>query len=214
MPCHGIYMMSSGFIIEDNRIDTVINDGGNGISVRSNGIIRRNLVTGATKAGISYYSDHPSAGTILVENNIVYDNATYGIAILSNGTASNHINGATLRFNTLLTANSSSIKLDTGISDIAVEIYGNIFIRTDGSGSYIYDKGGDADVQSLTANLEASGDAGFTDFSGRDMHIIPGSAAGLFNVDTAPEYPLLDFDGETRSVGSQYAGADDPDSNL
>lgn len=211
MPHHGIYMMGSLFIIEGNVIDTVVNRGGNGISARSNGIIRRNLVSGTTKAGIDYYCDHPSSGWLLIENNIVYDTGRYGVAILSDGTVAHHINGATIRFNSVITEASASVKLDSGIADIPIEIYGNIFIRTDGSVQFIYDRGGDAAIQVNSANLTGSGDVGFVDFSNRNFHITAGSAAGLFDVGPVPQYPVFDFDGDMRADGSQYVGADDPD---
>ncbi len=68
---HGIYVQAQDFLIEDN---TVINaTDGNGISVRSSGVVRNNTVNGTAKSGISYYADHmrgPS-NQLLIEDNMI-----------------------------------------------------------------------------------------------------------------------------------------------
>ena len=71
---HPIYVQSRDFLIEGNVISG--SRDGNGISVRSSGIVRCNRVSGVSSAGkpaIRYYSDHhrgPS-NTLLIEQNIV-----------------------------------------------------------------------------------------------------------------------------------------------
>ena len=68
---HGIYVQSQDFLIEGN---TVLNArDGNGISVRSSGVVRGNTCDGAAKSGISYYADHlrgPS-DLLLIEQNLI-----------------------------------------------------------------------------------------------------------------------------------------------
>jgi len=68
---HGIYVQAQDFVIRDN---TVINaTDGNGISVRSSGLVRNNTVNGTAKSGIAYYADHmrgPS-NQLLIEDNMV-----------------------------------------------------------------------------------------------------------------------------------------------
>lgn len=53
---HGIYVQASDFLIEGNYVSESLD--GNGISVRSSGIVRGNVVRGSAKSGIAYYSDH------------------------------------------------------------------------------------------------------------------------------------------------------------
>jgi parallel beta-helix repeat protein len=70
---HGIYVQTSDFLIEGN---TVLNSvDGNGISVRSSGIVRSNVVDGAGKSGIAYYSDHMRGPSdkLVIDNNYVRD---------------------------------------------------------------------------------------------------------------------------------------------
>jgi len=68
---HGIYVQAQDFLIRDN---TVINaTDGNGISVRSSGVVRNNTVKGTAKSGIAYYADHmrgPS-NQLLIEDNTI-----------------------------------------------------------------------------------------------------------------------------------------------
>ncbi len=71
---HPIYLQSSEFLIEGNTV-TGPRDG-NGISVRSSGVVRCNDVSGSSrsgKPGIRYYSDHDAgaSNTLLIENNTV-----------------------------------------------------------------------------------------------------------------------------------------------
>ncbi len=70
---HGIYVQSTDFLIADNRV-TGSRDG-NGISVRSSGTVRGNVVIGTGKSGIAYYADHmPGASDrLVIEANTVAD---------------------------------------------------------------------------------------------------------------------------------------------
>ncbi len=79
---HGLYIQVSDFLIEGNSI-TNAHDG-NGISVRSSGIIRKNIIAGAGEGAITYYSDHKRgpSNLLLIENNIAY--WTAGVKLESN----------------------------------------------------------------------------------------------------------------------------------
>lgn len=84
---HGIYVQAQDFLIEGN---TVLNStDGNGISVRSSGVVRGNTCDGTAKSGISYYGDHmrgPS-DVLLIEQNVVRnvgrDSGRCGIDLLN-----------------------------------------------------------------------------------------------------------------------------------
>lgn len=68
---HGIYVQSSDFLIEGNRVINARD--GNGISVRSSGVVRDNVVRGTGKSGIAYYSDHmrgPSDRLVIEGNHV------------------------------------------------------------------------------------------------------------------------------------------------
>lgn len=52
-PHHGIYFQGNNFLISGNRINAIYNNNGNCISVRSNGTVRNNILSNATKNGIA-----------------------------------------------------------------------------------------------------------------------------------------------------------------
>jgi len=80
---HPIYLQSSEFLIADNTI--LGPRDGNGISVRSSGVVRCNHVSGTSrsgKPGIKYFSDHPAGASneLVIEHNTVYSD-TRGIQL-------------------------------------------------------------------------------------------------------------------------------------
>lgn len=204
-PHHGIYFQGSNFVIKRNTIYDIINNNGNCISVRSYGSISSNILYGSTKHGISYYSDHPGLdGQLLVENNFIYDNKSRGTNLQTDGNSTNHIGNSIIRFNTIITSDKSCIGVSSGMSDVSVEIYGNILIRTDGSANYVYS----IDSASENKNLKHSTDIGFIDFSRRDLHIASSSSAIDFAVGLT-SYPSTDIDGDYRSSTTLDVGADE-----
>lgn len=83
---HGIYVQAQDFLIEGN---TVLNAAdGNGISVRSSGVVRGNTCDGAAKSGIAYYADHMHGPSdlLLIEGNVIrnvgHDGGRCGIDLL------------------------------------------------------------------------------------------------------------------------------------
>jgi hypothetical protein len=68
---HGIYAQCQEFLIEANTVLNAID--GNGISVRSSGIVRGNTIDGTAKSGISYYADHLRGPSdhLLIEQNVI-----------------------------------------------------------------------------------------------------------------------------------------------
>ena len=66
---HALYIQTQDFYIADNIIDTCKD--GNGISVRSSGVVENNEISNTGKSGITYYDDHlkgPSS-TLVIKNN-------------------------------------------------------------------------------------------------------------------------------------------------
>jgi hypothetical protein len=204
-PHHGIYFQGPNFRIENNTIYDVINSNGNCISVRSYGTISSNIIHGATKHGISYYSDHPGLdGQLLIENNFIYDNSSRGTNLQTDGNSSNHIGFSVIRFNTIVTSDKSCIGVSSGMSDVSVEAYGNILIRTDASTNYI----DFTNLVSESQNLQSVTDIGFVNFNERDLHITPSCSAIDFAVGLT-NFPSIDIDGDNRSAISLDAGADE-----
>jgi hypothetical protein len=70
---HGLYIQSSDFLIEGNTVRNSMD--GDGISVRSSGIVRDNLVEDSGKSGIAYYADHARgpSNRLVIEDNTVID---------------------------------------------------------------------------------------------------------------------------------------------
>lgn len=70
---HGIYVQAQDFLIEGNAVLNAAD--GNGISVRSSGVVRGNTCEGVAKSGISYYADHMRGPSdlLLIEGNVIRD---------------------------------------------------------------------------------------------------------------------------------------------
>ena len=199
-PHHGIYFQGNNFLISGNRISNIYNDNGNCISVRSNGVVRNNVLFNATKNGITYYSDHPSVeNTLLIENNIIYE-CTRGVSVSNGG--EQYVDTTIIRFNTLITDNKMCIAIKPGL-EMVIEIYGNILIRTDDSNNYIWAQS----PYDSTKNVLSSGDIGFVDFANHDYHISDQSVA--YNLATGLAYFLsFDFENDPRYCSRLDAGAD------
>ena len=204
-PQHGIYFQGKNFVITQNSIYDVINENGNCISVRSYGKVTRNTLFNADKHGVSYYSDHPGVdGELIIENNIIYDNGKRGVNLNTNGSLNNHIGNTIIRFNTIIVNSKSAINISAGMSDVGIEIYGNILIRTDGNPNIIEY----IDPIISTQNLISNNDIGFIDFSNRSLHIKLTSTAKNYAVGIT-NFPAVDFDGEDRTTTDLDAGADE-----
>ncbi len=69
---HGMYIQSPDAVIEDNLVTDVFD--GNGISMRSSGVVRGNQIFRVGKGGIAYFNDHKSGPgqTLVIENNLVH----------------------------------------------------------------------------------------------------------------------------------------------
>jgi Ca2+-binding RTX toxin-like protein len=86
---HGIYVQTSDVLVEYN---TVLNSAaGNGISIRSSGVVQYNTIDGAYEAGVGYFPDHMAGPSdkLVVHGNVIKNwgkaSANYGGVMIKTG---------------------------------------------------------------------------------------------------------------------------------
>jgi parallel beta-helix repeat protein len=202
---HGMYIQASDFLIEGNYIHDASD--GNGISVRSSGVIRGNLIARVGEGAITYYSDHmrgPS-NLLLIENNIAYGNTNYGtIQLLSITNASQAVQNFRIRFNTAVSMLSAkaALAIGSGYSSYKTEVYGNILINSAG-GKSISGTPSMSQKNYTSTSLQGFKNPG----APYDLHLTSSHPARGFATGVA-SFPSQDFDGDNRSAASLDAGAD------
>lgn len=203
-PHHGIYFQGFNVTITENIIHDIINSQGNCISIRTYGVVSKNILYNATDHAVSYFSDHPGNNKLLlIENNFMYDNGKRGVNLASNGTSANHIGEALVRFNTIITADKSPLSANDDLAGVDLNFIGNILIRTDGGTEFIFSSLTYTDSYNLTDN----GDLGFQNFTSRNLRLNLESPALGYATGVA-SYPSTDIDGELRNEDDLDAGAD------
>eukprot|EP01084_Bolivina_argentea_P051505 94758_1 len=129
----GIIIHGPNFRVIGNIVFDTNHINGNGINVRSFGIVANNIVFNTTRRGIAYYSARPGYdGQLIIENNIVY-NIGYGFdhapISLSVANMDNNIDHAIVRFNTLIGHCCQNVIFIEDQIDFMIEIYGNILVH-------------------------------------------------------------------------------------
>jgi hypothetical protein len=109
-----------------------------------------------------------------------------------------------VRFNTIVTDSKSPIGVNDDLNDVTLQFDGNILVRMDGQSTFIFS----SNNFTSTNNLTSSGDIGFVNFGGRDLHINTTSTAVGFSSGIAT-FPTDDIDGNTRDAADMEAGADE-----
>jgi parallel beta-helix repeat protein len=137
---HGIYVQSTDSLIENNTVHSV---NGNGISIRSSGIVRGNQVWDTNKSCIRYYSDHypgPSDELIIEGNTCFMYNETpknsTGISLLksSNTSVDWLVENYYISYNTVVsyTAARYGVAVESAeFDDKWIEVYNNIIVNTE-----------------------------------------------------------------------------------
>jgi len=202
---HGIYWKAKNVLIEGNEVHDAIGSSSVGISVRSSGIVRRNVVHHCNgRHGISYYSNYPGlGGTLLIENNFVY--ATKAGISAEGYNYWNNVSSINIRFNTVAIEGSGlCIYLGNYLALVSCSITGNLLVNTDGNGRYI----STVTSASISSNLVKATDPGFVDLSTGDLHLTPASVArkGIAQIGS---FPVDDIDGDPRSNLPVSFGADE-----
>lgn len=209
---HGLYIQAQDFHIEGNRV--MNSRDGNGISVRSSGVIRGNTVGYAGKSAIAYYADHMhgSSDRLVIENNIAYGNGHHGTAgraaidLLSIPEPRYAAHEFVMRFNTAVSLNPDlpalAVAGDYGAANYRVSAYGNLLVNIAAGPIQT------GPLDRNTSNVEAMDLTGFLSPSEPyDFHIELGHAAtGAASME--PEFPPRDIDGQPRLAGRVDAGAD------
>jgi hypothetical protein len=218
---HSIYCQAGDFTIKENLIFGTRD--GNGISVRSSGIISGNIISGESKSNkpaIRYYSDHftGNSNTLLVENNIIYNDSSDAhtldifdfASLYQNSSGDNHIvKNFNIRFNTIVSLhpNKYALKISNDFNQSAYSIIveGNLIINPNGISQC-------ASAPSNTVqNFNLLVD-NLSDFNSNippyDFHIISNNNAIDYVGNNSTNFPLFDIDGEIRPTDSIDAGAD------
>lgn len=202
-PHHSIYWTGKNVLIENNLFENGNQKiAGDLISIRSSGIIRRNIVCNAISNGIMYFTDHRGGDTLLIENNILYNN-TYGINLQSNGSYNNHNSNVIVRFNTIVQDKNQSVRVDGEFETTTnIEVYGNILVNP--TGEYL------KTFYTINQhhNLTSTADIGFVSMQTGNLHITTGSSATNF-CSGLTIFPLVDIDNDTRNSNNLDAGADE-----
>jgi hypothetical protein len=209
---HGIYVQSTDSLIERNVIH---NSSGNGISLRSSGIVRGNEVWATQESCIRYYSDNVPgrSNAVVIENNICYQldagAGDPGISLLrARETAEAWlVQNYTIRFNTVVmfTADRANFAVESAeIGARHVQVYGNLFINTRDLNQALPR----AYVDYLSSNYTSTSLAGFVN-AGRapyDFRLMATSPARRYAA-REPNFPVTDINGTVRTAGYLDAGA-------
>lgn len=202
-PHHGIYWKGKGVTIEDNRMEGEGQNFGNGISVRSSGLVRRNTIVGFPKNGIMYYANHPGDDSLVIENNFLANN-NYSITLGSSGNLSYHNKNVVIRFNSLIQEENYSVYVAKEYETTTnIDLYGNIIVNP--SGEYLKTF---YEVDGIGKNLTTLSDPGFVDAASGDLHLGPDSEAIDYCAGES-EFPSTDIDGDLRNSTELNAGADE-----
>jgi len=218
---HPIYLQTSHFILENNVLYNSL--GGNGLSVRSSGIIRGNLVLGNTqKSGIRYYSDHDAGPSdiLIIENNVIYEGTpstspgNHPLISLLYASAGTLVSNYIIRFNTIVSNDPDRYGFSVMSSQFDsknVEVYGNIIINTENSGRVFDTRYVDYNSRNYTSTT-ADGFVNANIFP-YDFHLTIDSPARGWATGEA-NFPAIDLDGEARPSedGQLDAGADQTNS--
>lgn len=200
---HAIYWKGENVMIAENEFITGSQPHGNCISVRSSGVIRKNVILNAQKNAIMYYSNHPGGDSLLIENNfIAYPN--YGITVATIGNLDWHNENVIIRFNTILQENNRSIYIAGDFENTTnFSIYGNLLVNsTEAYFKTFYE------VAGIEQNLLRKGNIDFVDPQNGDLHLLPGTEAEGFCAGLS-QYPATDIDGDIRMSETLNAGADE-----
>lgn len=216
---HGIYIQTQDYLIEGN---TIMNSrDGDGISVRSSGIVRGNVVGLAAGSPIDYFADHlrgPS-NTLLIENNIVYGNGFHKrnnnfignktpatIDILRYKNRSLVVENIIVRFNTVISFRGDryALRAHKSYRNMNLQAYGNLLVNTRSKSSILI---GPRSAYNQSNYLTTSLGNFISSTEPYNFHLTKDHEAIGFAT-KEPNFPAIDIDGNYRSDAHLDAGAD------
>lgn len=203
-PHHGIYWKGENVLIKGNEFINGNQNQGHSISVRSSGIIKKNIIRESATNGIMYYSNHPGGDSLLIENNFIINSSFYSVIIASNGSEVNHNENIIIRFNSMIQSENASIYIAENFENSSnIEIYGNIIVNSTQEYFKTF-----YTISDIYLNLKSSNDIGFVNMSSGNLHILPSSIANSY-CSSLSVFPSVDIDGEIRTQLNLDAGADE-----
>jgi hypothetical protein len=209
---HGMYIQSQDTKIENNDIS---GSTGNGISIRSSGIISGNKITDTQKSCIRYFSDNvrgPS-NTLLIENNICQlslpgaQSSAFSLLLADNTPPGWIVENFIIRFNTIavFTGKRAGIAIESPELKLQnIQVYGNIVINTEDLQGTIQNE----NIDYFSSNYMSTQFQGFENIKHPpyDLHLTPWSPAIDF-ADRESNFPVYDADGQPRNPDHLDAGA-------
>jgi hypothetical protein len=209
---HGLYILAQDTIIQNNEIYA---SAGNGISIRSSGIVRGNRIWDTRKSCIRYFSDNQtgSSNTLLIENNTCYltqggaESPAISLLWAMNTSPSWVVDNYIIRFNTIVVLTEQRIGIDVESDQFEsknIDVYGNIVINTQSVDATIRNNY----IDYLSSNYVSTSLAGLVNPQTEpfDLHLTALSPAVNF-ANTETDFPLSDMDGLLRSNEHLDAGA-------
>ena len=209
---HGLYVLAQDTIIQNNEI---YESAGNGISIRSSGIVRGNKIWDTQKSCIRYFSDNETgpSNTLLVENNTCYltqggaQSPAVSLLWAEDTSPSWVVDNYIIRFNTIivLTEQRVGISIESRQFDSKnIDVYGNIVINTQSVDATIRKDY----IDYLSSNYVSTSLKGFVNVQTKpfDLHLTALSPAVNY-ASNEIDFPPGDMDGLLRPNEHLDAGA-------
>ncbi len=190
---HGMYIMGLDTQVLNNYVE---GSSGNGISMRSSGVVSGNVVKNTVKTCIRYFSDHKSGASqkLVIENNVCLSPATDqpGISLLYGGNL-DMVNEYIIRFNTVVSSGPYGFAVESSeFSQYEVALYGNLFAEKTFSTAHLdYSVG---NYFSLVNNLNPD-------------YTLPTGSPAIGFASGVRDFPALDIAGSARNPLRLDAGA-------
>ena len=206
-PKHGMYIKATDALIEGNQVFNSYD--GVGITMRSTGVVRNNLVKNFKIGGIggSFMKPAGPSATLLIENNVViqeWNLSTPNYAhLISNICCSSYpkrYDNSIVRFNTAIAGSQINpsvevIRVDSDDRRNNDRVYGNLMIDLRSSPSFWDDE---ENIEYEANNLFVTALDDLVDPENLDFRLQKNSAL-IGSITQEPDYPATDKAGATRT---------------
>ena len=209
---HGLYVQAQDAIIQNNEIHE---SAGNGISIRSSGIVSGNKIWDTQKSCIRYFSDNETgpSNTLLIENNTCHlklggaESPAISLLWWEDASPSWIVDNYIIRFNTVVMFTGQRIGIRVESSQFApknINVYGNIVVNTQNIDATIHKDY----IDYLSSNYISTSLDGFVNSQTEpfDFHLTAISPA-VDHAKDETDFPLIDMDGMSRLIEHLDAGA-------